>query len=137
MLPSKFLKKEDCEPAILLTIAGVRQDEVGTEDEPEQKWTMLFEEDVKPMVLNSTNLQLMSKIFSSDNSDDWIGQKIVCYSDPNVSFGGKLVGGIRVRAPKNKTRPEPEPQAPQRKSAAAAAKPAPQSVADLDDDIPY
>jgi hypothetical protein len=29
----------------------------------------------------------------------------VLYTDPNVSFQGKLVGGIRVRAPKPSTPP--------------------------------
>jgi len=130
MLPSKFLKKEDCEPAILVTIAGVEQQNVGTDEAPEDKWVLLLEE-TKPMVLNSTNLQLLSKIFNSDDSDDWIGRKVVCYSDPNVSFGGKLIGGIRVRA--SKAKPSAEPQAPQSKS---KAKPAPAAEED-DSDIPY
>ena len=108
MIPSKFLKKEDCDPPILLTVRGVKQDNVGTEAEPDEKWTMLFHEDVKPLVLNSTNLQLIARIMDSDDTDDWTDKQIVCYSDPNVSFGGKLVGGIRVRAPK-KAKPKPAP----------------------------
>lgn len=39
---------------------------------------------------------------------------MVLYDDPNVSFGGKLVGGIRVRAARNQAAPKSQPKsAPQ------------------------
>ncbi len=56
--------------------------------------------DRNPLCLNWTNLQLIARIANDENSDNWPGTKIVLYDDPNVSFGGKIVGGIRVRAPK-------------------------------------
>lgn len=81
--------------------------------DPELKWCMTFVEIEKPLVLNATNVQLCEKIFGSDNTDDWRGQRLVMYADPNVSFQGKLVGGIRVRAPKaNAKLPEPAPPPP-------------------------
>jgi hypothetical protein len=54
------------------------------------------------MVLNSTNAQLIARITGHDQDIErnWIGQPIILFDDPNVSYGGKLVGGIRVRAPK-------------------------------------
>lgn len=64
------------------------------------RWALHFRELDKPMILNSTNGQIIAKITGSEESDDWDGKQIVLYHDPNVSFGGKLVGGIRVRAPK-------------------------------------
>ncbi len=95
MIESKFLKKEDAADGILVTIQGVEKRDVGTEAEPEQKWVLLLEE-AKPLVLNSTNLALLEKALGSDNSDDWTGQKVVLYNDENVSFAGKLTGGVRV-----------------------------------------
>lgn len=95
MIESKFMKKEDAGAGILVTIAGVEKRDVGTESEPEQKWVLLVQ-DHRPLVLNSTNLALLEKSFGSDNSDDWIGKAVVLYNDENVSFGGKLTGGIRV-----------------------------------------
>ncbi len=62
---------------------------------------MHFQEVDKPCVLNSTNGQIIASITKSEDTDNWAGHKIVLYDDPNVSFGGKLVGGIRVRAPRN------------------------------------
>lgn len=95
MIESKFLKKEDAGEGILVTIRGVEKRDVGTEAEPEQKWVLLLA-GVKPLVLNSTNLALIEKSLGSDNSDDWAGQQIVLFNDENVSFGGKLTGGVRV-----------------------------------------
>lgn len=69
--------------------------------EPEMKYCIIFEELDKPMVLNATNGQIIASITGSEDTDGWPGKKIVLYDDPNVSFGGKLVGGIRCRAPKN------------------------------------
>jgi hypothetical protein len=65
------------------------------------KYALYFEELEKPMVLNSTNGQLIAKIVGSDETDEWAGKQIVLYHDPNISFQGRLVGGIRVRAPKS------------------------------------
>lgn len=100
MMESKFLKKEDLDydNGNLVTIKSIDQQNVGAADgEEELKWCMSFREFKKPMVLNSTNIQLATKALGTDETDEWIGKKIVIYVDDNVSFGGKLVGGIRIR----------------------------------------
>jgi hypothetical protein len=123
MRESKFLKKEDVGAGSLMTIEGCEQHNVAKEGAPpENKWCLTFVESEKPLVLNSTNAQLCARICESENTDDWAGKKIVLYTDPNVSYAGKIIGGIRVRAPK--------------KTAAVAPKPAP--VVDInDDEIPF
>jgi len=101
MRESKFLKQSDVGNGVLLTITGCEQHNVAMEGQPpEQKWCLIFAETSKPFTINSTNLQLCEQIFGSDDTDDWMGHKLVLYNDPNVSYGGKLVGGIRVRAPR-------------------------------------
>ena len=101
MVDSKFLKKEDAGDGILVTIKGVEKRDVGTESEPEQKWVLLLAE-TKPLVLNSTNLALIEKATGSDDTDDWTGKQIVLFNDENVSFGGKLTGGVRVDVARTK-----------------------------------
>lgn len=103
MLESKYLKKDDVgEEGTVCTVKAFARTNVAQEGEPpEHKWLMAFEELEKPMVLNSTNIQLCEKIFGSDDTDDWIGKRLIVYSDPNISFGGKIVGGIRVRKHSN------------------------------------
>ena len=113
MKESKFLKQSDVGEAVLWTVHGVEKVNVAKEGaEPEHKWAMTFEESDKPLVLNWTNIQLCERIFGSDDTDHWTGKKIVLYVDPNVSYGGKVVGGIRVRAPKQKAAAKPAPKPP-------------------------
>ena len=100
MTPSKYLKQEDVGKGILVTIKDVSKENIGKEDEPEFKWVCSFEEVQKPLVLNKTNINRLEAACKSDNTDDWTGKQVVLFTDPSVEFGGKLVGGIRVRAPK-------------------------------------
>jgi len=101
MKESKYLKKEDAGEGKLVTIRSMEQSNVAMEDQPEElKWIVHFDEFQKGMVLNWTNIQLIAKAVGTEETNDWKGKKVVIYEDPNVSFGGKLVGGIRVRAPK-------------------------------------
>lgn len=105
---SKFLKKEEVDPAMLVTISEVTQENIAKEGAPQElKWCVHFNELEKPMVLNSTNGQLIAMITGSEDSEGWTGAQVVLYHDPSVTFGGKLVGGIRIRAPKNKAKPKP------------------------------
>ena len=131
MMDSKFLKKEDVEPPKLVTIKGFSQQNAGRDDSPEMKWTMSFLELGKPMVMNSTNLQLCAQALGSDDTDHWIGKQVVLYNDPSVQFQGKLIGGIRIRAPKKR------PGTP----AVSAPPPAVAVTAEMDeefdDDIPF
>jgi hypothetical protein len=130
MRESKFLKQSDIGTGALMTIDGCDRHNVAKEGaEPEHKWCLTFAETDKPLVLNSTNIQICERIFGSDDTDHWIGQRVVLYVDPNVSYGGKVVGGIRIRAPK--------PQNQAAKPSKPVAVPGP-SVAELtDDDIPF
>ena len=119
MIESKFLKKEDVngEGGVLVTISGCFETNVALPSaDPVMKWALSFEELDKPLVLNSTNINMCAKACGSENTDDWMGKKVVLYEDPNVSFGGKLVGGIRLRAPKTQT----APKVPERKQAKEA-----------------
>jgi hypothetical protein len=110
MLPSKYLKKEDVGEGVLVTINRIEQSNVAKEGaDPEMKWTVGFSELDKPLVLNSTNIHAIELIAKSDNTDDWNGVKVVLYNDPNVSFAGKITGGIRVRAPRIPKNPAAAP----------------------------
>ena len=101
MRESKVLKQTDVGAGALMTVAGCQQFNVAAQGaDPEMKWCLQFNESDKPLVLHSTNIQLCERVFGSDDTDHWTGRKIVLYTDPTVSYGGKVVGGIRVRAPK-------------------------------------
>ena len=110
MRESKFLKQSDIGAGALMTVRGCHQYNVAMQGaEPEMKWCLHFEETEKPLVLNSTNAALCAQITKEEDTDNWTGHKVVLYDDPSISFGGKLVGGIRVRAPKQAAKPGAKP----------------------------
>jgi len=99
---SKYLKKEDVGQGVVLTITRMEQQDVSMESEAEDKKPVLFfQESVmnehKGLVMNWTNLQLWAIATGTEETDEWIGKKIELYTDPNVSYQGKLIGGIRIR----------------------------------------
>lgn len=109
---SKFLRKEDVGEGVLVTVRAMTCENVAKEGAPEElKWTLHFEEFDKPLVLNSTNGQIIAQITGHDKDieKNWVGTKLVLYNDPSITFGGKLTGGIRVRAPRNQAQEKPLP----------------------------
>lgn len=121
MIESKYLKQSDVDGEVDVTITKIGQVNVARDDEqPEMKWAVKFQEFKKPMVLNSTNIQLLAKACGSEDTDDWIGKTVTIFADPNVSFGGKLVGGLRVRLPIKK--PSKMPAG---------------NLEDMEDDVPF
>lgn len=119
---SRFLKKEEVGNGMVVTIADCYQENVAKQGAPEElKWVLSFNEIDKPMVLNSVNGQLIAQITGSEDSDGWTGAQIELYNDPNIMFGGKLTGGIRVCAPG--ARPQTPMQRPQRGTQAPRMQP--------------
>ena len=123
MSESKYLKKEDLdEQGNLCTIKEFKKQNVAQEGEdPENKYVMFVHEFQKGLVLNATNRAILEKVYGGD-TNDCIGNAIVLYVDENVSYAGKIVGGIRLRAPRGKAKPAPAPKV---------------NPDDIDNDIPF
>lgn len=98
MIDSKYLRQSDIgDEEHTVTVAGLKKVNVARDDEdPEYRWTIKFEEFPKPMVLNVTNLKRMGKALG-DDTDGWIGGKVILYVDPDIEFGGNVVGGLRIK----------------------------------------
>ena len=130
MVQSKYLKQSDIPDPVIVTVQGVKQVNVAKDDEaPELKWAIKFREFDKPMILNTTNIHVAAKVFGNDDTDKWRGQEIVLYTDPNVSFGGQVVGGLRFRG---------QEKAPVKAaSRSAAPKGSGGNFNDMPDDIPW
>ncbi len=123
---SKYLKKEECEPPIRVTIKSISKENLAKDNEaPEYKFILNFNE-CKPLVLNKTNGGRIAHVLGSPESDDWVGKTIDLFNDATVEFGGQMTGGIRVLVQ------QPTAQAP------AAPNPQGAVVDDFDDkDIPF
>jgi hypothetical protein len=114
MIESNYLKQSDLDEfddqECVVTIVKIGQKNIGRENEDiDMKWLVKFKEFTKPMVLNSTNIQLLSKATGAESTEEAIGKQVIVYVDPNVSFGGKLVGGLRIKAIRS-SKPKPQPK---------------------------
>lgn len=65
----------------------------------ERRWVLDVGEP-KKLVLNTENCKAVIELFG-DDFDAWLNQSIEVYYDPKVKFGGKPVGGLRIRAPQD------------------------------------
>lgn len=129
MIESKYLKQADAPDPVIVTVTKIGKINIAKEgDPPEDKWAVRFKEFGKPMLLNSTNIKLLEKACGSDDTDDWIGKEVVLYTDESVSFGGQVVGGLRIRR---------QQAAPARKAPTQSAEPSGAGFSDMDDDIPF
>ncbi len=103
-----FLKQEDLGgKEARVVVASVEMEDVKDVDKVEKKLVMHFVGKDKALILNRTNCEVMETICGTDDYGAWIGQAVVLWTDPTVKFGGKLVGGLRIRAIGPKLPPPP------------------------------
>lgn len=96
---SKYLTQHDVEPAVVVTFQAYKEINVAKEGEtPDPKYVFKFKEFEKPLVMNFTNGSIVESVLGSADFDQWMGKQVVLYRDPTVGFGGKITGGIRIRA---------------------------------------
>lgn len=107
MFPSDWLKGEEIKGKQIRAVIS----EAKLEEMPDGgfKPVLRFRNSKKGLVLNKTNGDTIAQVYGED-SDAWIGQTIVLYFDPNVTYAGKRTGGIRVSlADAQPTQPAPKP----------------------------
>jgi len=78
-----------------VTVDHVEAERVG--EEKDLKLVTYFVTMDKGLVTNITNGEILSEIAGSTETADWHGADVEIYVDPNVGFGGKRTGGIRLR----------------------------------------
>jgi len=93
---SRFLKKEDVHGDTVVTVRGFKKVNAGSEDKPDEKVALFFQEFEKPMILNKINAQLLAMAVG-DDADGAKGKQIILWADPTVSFAGNIVGGLRLK----------------------------------------
>ena len=101
--PKKFLTKEDVGDGFSVCIVRLEDQEVQTGNGTTETKTVLILKDQKPLIVNGANWDGIADLYGDDD-DHWSGHWITLFHDPSVTFGGKRVGGIRVKPDK----PAPE-----------------------------
>ena len=96
----KNLAQDDLEgKEVKVTICDAKVETVGNDEEGrEQKIVVYFEQFEKGLVLNATNYNtIFDHCNGSDETDNWLGKIGTLYVDPNVMFGKKKTGGLRIK----------------------------------------
>jgi hypothetical protein len=95
---SQWIKKEDVlamTPAQRRTrIERIDEEQVGDD----MRYVAYLDGIPKGWPLNATALQELQDMTGSGDTDDFAGTAIELYVDPSVTFQGKRVGGIKLRA---------------------------------------
>ena len=96
----KYLKRESVSAGgEIHSIIKCVEEEINSSDGgSETKW-ILYLSDLKPLIMNATNIRRAVAAFGGDSeTNNWPGKRIVVFDDAEVEFGGKVVGGVRLRA---------------------------------------
>jgi len=109
---SNYISKDDCPLTAAIDSVGFATIS-GDDDTKERKvvihstdFPMLPDNTHKMFILNKSNWINIEDAYGPD-TDTWIGQRIELYVDPSIMYGGKRVGGVRVRIPSGVTIPSP------------------------------
>lgn len=108
--PSKYLKSEEAlfddgevtatiKDVVKETMRGGQNSGKAEQDKP----VMYFRELPKGLVMNKTNWGICEKMFGSDESDDWIGNKVTLTVIETVAYG-EAVKSIRISEKKASNR---------------------------------
>ena len=105
-LGGNYLRKEDLHGEQIVTVTEVWSEALLNASR--KKLVMAFHELEKPLILNKTNIKRMVRIFGTGDTSAWQGP-ITLYVEHDVEYGGRVVGGIRVK-PAIATRDERDKQ---------------------------
>ena len=96
-----YIKKDDVvDGPLRFTIHGVSKATFEARNgRPESTVLQLEFDDEKKFSLGTKiNVKILIGAFGR-KTEAWIGREVELFFDPNVAFGGNLVGGVRVRIP--------------------------------------
>jgi hypothetical protein len=128
---SNWVRKDDVnampEKQRITTVERINEEDVGED----RKLVIYFRGIEKGWPANMTALNWLAEACGSDDTDDFAGTPVEIYVDPDVTYAGKRIGGIKLRRPPNAPsaealQPQPKPKAPE--SVAEA---------DFDDDLGF
>jgi hypothetical protein len=110
---AKYLKKEDIPAPVNTSILWIKEEEITAPGKGTESRLVLYLDGLKKgLVLNTANAEALEEITGTDDYEKWSDIPVQLYADPDVTFGKKKVGGIRIRKPASvsDTVPEQEPE---------------------------
>ena len=106
---AKYLRKEDVPSPVNTSILWTKEEEVTAPGKgTETRMVLYFDGLKKGLVLNTANGDALEEITGTDDTEKWSDLPVQLYTDPDVTFGQKKVGGIRIRKPEPLSVPVPK-----------------------------
>ena len=102
--PSRYLGKGDVDQPVSVRIQDVTLEHMPGAADDEFKPVIAFQGDVKAFICNQTNWSIIEDAYGAETLD-WRGKAVEIYHDPDIRFGNKRVGGLRVRIPGGADKP--------------------------------
>ena len=106
---AKYLKKEDIPSPVNTSILWIKEEEVTAPGKgTETRLVLYFDGLKKGLVLNQANADALAEITGTDDYEKWPDTPVQLWVDPDVTYGGKKIGGIRMRKPAPVSVPVPK-----------------------------
>ncbi len=97
--PGRYLTKEDADTGLTACMDRVEEQQLKTPSGQTENRPVLLLRDQKPLVLNKSNFLTIADLYGADD-ESWSGHWICLFNDPSITFGGKRVGGVRIKPEK-------------------------------------
>ena len=81
---------------IIVQVKDVVSEVIQNAQGKDEKSVMYFENGVKPLILNVTNMKAIEKATGSPYQDEWVGKKLQLYITMVAAFG-ETTKAVRVR----------------------------------------
>ena len=97
---SQYLKKEDLSDPVDTELLCVKEEKVTAPGKgTKTRLVAHFDGLSKGLVLNSANCEILAGITETHDPNEWKDVALQLHVDPDVTYGGKKIGGIRIRKP--------------------------------------
>lgn len=93
-----YIGAHDLQPnqEVAITIESVAKEMVKGPDGKEEMCVVAKIKGTKPMILNKTNMKIISKVLDTPYIEEWAGKRITIYSAKVKAFGD-IVDALRVK----------------------------------------
>jgi hypothetical protein len=106
---ARYLKKEDISESVDTELLWVKEEKVTPPGKDTATRVVAYFEGLsKGLVLNTVNGETLTEMTGTDDPNEWKDVALQLYVDPDVKYGGKKIGGIRIRKPARVSVPVPK-----------------------------
>lgn len=95
---AQYLKKEDLSEPVDAELLFVKEENVTAPGKnTKTRLVAYFNGQSKGLILNTANCEILAQITGTDDPNGWEDVALQLYVNPDVKYGGKKIGGIRIR----------------------------------------